>query len=150
MPTVERLLAEGKTLMLVAVDGRAAGVVAAADMVRPTPACAIAELKALGIQPVMMTGDNHRTAEAVARQVGIGRVFAEVLLQDKAEGMRRLQAEGRFTAMVGDGVNDAPPRPGRRGHRHRGRHRRGDRDRRRGADEERPGRRAGGVFGCRR
>lgn len=107
-PVVERLLAEGKTLMLVAVDGRAAGVVAASDTIRPTAAQAIAELKALGVQPVMMTGDNRRTAEAVARQVGIERVFAEVLPQDKANGVKELQAEGEFVAMVGDGVNDAP------------------------------------------
>jgi Cu2+-exporting ATPase len=104
----ERLLAEGKTLMLVAVDGLASGVVAAADTIRPTSARAIAELRALGIESVMMTGDNRRTAEAVARQVGIERVFAEVLPQDKADGVKQLQAEGKFVAMVGDGVNDAP------------------------------------------
>jgi Cu2+-exporting ATPase len=104
----ERLLAEGKTLMLVAVDGQPAGVIAAADTVRPTAAQAIAGLKALGIETVMMTGDNRRTAEAVARQVGIARVFAEVLPQDKADGVRQLQAERKFVAMVGDGVNDAP------------------------------------------
>jgi P-type Cu2+ transporter len=107
-PTTEWLLGEGKTLMLVAVDGRAAGVVAAADTVRPNAAQAISELKALGIQPVMMTGDNRRTAEAVAHQLGIERVFAEVLPQDKANGVKQLQAEGKFVAMVGDGVNDAP------------------------------------------
>jgi len=108
--TAERLLADGKTLVLVAVDGRAAGVIAAADTVRPTAANAVAELKALGIEPVMMTGDSRRTAEAVAKQVGIERVFAEVLPEDKANGVRQLQAEGlrKFTAMVGDGVNDAP------------------------------------------
>jgi Cu2+-exporting ATPase len=106
--SAERLLAEGKTLIFVAVDGRPAGLIAAADTIRPTAASAIAELKALGIEPVMMTGDNRRTAEAVARQVGIERVFAEVLPQDKADGVRQLQQEGKFTAMVGDGVNDAP------------------------------------------
>ena len=104
----DRLLAEGKTLMLVAVDGQAKGVVAAADTIKPTAARAIAELKALGIEPVMMTGDNRRTAEAVARQVGIERVFAEVLPEDKAQGVKQLQQEGKFVAMVGDGVNDAP------------------------------------------
>jgi P-type Cu2+ transporter len=109
-PSADRLVAAGKTLVLVAIDGRPAGVIAAADRVRPTAARAIRELKALGIEPVMMTGDSRRTAEAVARQVGIERVFAEVLPEDKANGVKQLQAEGRrkFTAMVGDGVNDAP------------------------------------------
>jgi Cu2+-exporting ATPase len=107
-PQVDRLLSEGKTLVLVAIDGQAAGVLAAADSVRPSAATAIAELKALRIEPVMMTGDSRRTAEAVARQVGIERVFAEVLPEDKANGVRKLQSEGKFTAMVGDGVNDAP------------------------------------------
>ena len=106
--TADRLRSEGKTLMLVAVDGRAVGVVAAADTVRPNAARTVAELKARGIEAVMMTGDNRLTAEAVARQVGIERVFAEVLPEDKADGVTRLQAEGRFVAMVGDGVNDAP------------------------------------------
>ena len=107
-PTIDRLLAEGKTLVLVAVDGRAAGVLAAADTVRPNAARAIAELRALGIEPVMMTGDSRRTAGVVAKQVGIERVFAEVLPEDKANGVRQLQTESKFTAMVGDGVNDAP------------------------------------------
>ncbi|MBI3964679.1 MAG: copper-translocating P-type ATPase [Chloroflexi bacterium] len=106
--TIDRLVGEGKTLILIGVAGRLVGVIAAADTVRPNAARAIAELRSLGIEPVMMTGDNRRTAEAVARQVGIERVFAEVLPEDKADGVRRLQAEGRFTAMVGDGVNDAP------------------------------------------
>lgn len=106
--SAEQLLAEGKTLVFVAADGQPAGLIAAADTVRPTAARAIAELKALGITPVMMTGDNRRTAEAVAKQVGIERVFADVLPQDKADGVRQLQTEGSFTAMVGDGVNDAP------------------------------------------
>ncbi len=105
---VDRLLAEGKTLVLVAIDGKPAGVIAAADTVRANAARAIAELKELGVEPVMMTGDSRRTAEAVARQVGIDRVFAEVLPEDKADGVRQLQTEGKFTAMVGDGVNDAP------------------------------------------
>jgi P-type Cu2+ transporter len=106
--TVDRLLADGKTLVLVAIDGRVAGVLAAADTVRPTAASAIVQLKALGVEPVMMTGDSRRTAEAVAKQIGIERVFAEVLPEDKANGVRQLQSEGKFTAMVGDGVNDAP------------------------------------------
>jgi P-type Cu2+ transporter len=105
---VERLLGEGKTLMLVAVANTVAGVIAAADTVRPSAAQAIAELRELEIEPVMMTGDNRRTAEAVAAQLGITRVFAEVLPEDKANGVRQLQQEGLFVAMVGDGVNDAP------------------------------------------
>jgi P-type Cu2+ transporter len=108
----DRLIGEGKTVILVAVDGQPAGVIAAADIVRPNAAQAIADLKELGIEPVMMTGDTKRTAEAVAKQVGIERVFAEVLPEDKAVGVKQLQAEGpslrTFTAMVGDGVNDAP------------------------------------------
>jgi P-type Cu2+ transporter len=107
-PTMDRLLAEGKTLVLVAVDGRAAGMLAAADTIRPNAARAITELKQLGIESVMMSGDSRRTAEVVAKQVGIERVFAEVLPEDKANGVRQLQTEGKFTAMVGDGVNDAP------------------------------------------
>jgi Cu2+-exporting ATPase len=105
---VDRLIGEGKTVIAVAVDRRAAGVIAAADVVRPNAARAIADLKELGLEPVMMTGDTRRTAEAVAKQVGIERVFAEVLAEDKAAGVKQLQSEGKFTAMVGDGVNDAP------------------------------------------
>ena len=86
--------------VLVAVGGAPAGVVAVADIIRPSASRAIAQLRALGIESVMMTGDNQRTAEAVARQVGIDRVFAEVLPRDKAEGVKRLQAEGKFVAMV--------------------------------------------------
>jgi P-type Cu2+ transporter len=104
----EEFVTDGKTVILVAIDGQAAGAIAAADVVRPNAARAVAELKELGVEPVMMTGDNRRTAEAVAKQVGIERVFAEVLPEDKASGVRQLQTEGKFTAMVGDGVNDAP------------------------------------------
>ena len=107
-PSADKLIAEGKTLVLVAVDGRPAGVIAAADTVRPNAARAIAALNALGIETVMMSGDSRRTAQAVAQQVGIERVFAEVLPEDKADGVKQLQTEGKFTAMVGDGVNDAP------------------------------------------
>ncbi|MGD0765020.1 MAG: heavy metal translocating P-type ATPase [Dehalococcoidia bacterium] len=104
----ERLSAEGKTPMFVAVDGRPAGVVAVADTVKPGAAAAVARLKALGIEVAMITGDNRQTADAVARQVGVDRVLAEVLPQDKAEQVRLLQAEGKTVAMVGDGINDAP------------------------------------------
>jgi Cu2+-exporting ATPase len=102
------LQAEGKTAMLVAMNGQAVGLVAVADRVRATSRETIARLKALGIGVAMLTGDNRRTAEAVGRALGIERVFAEVLPSDKANYVKQLQDEGLFTAMVGDGVNDAP------------------------------------------
>jgi Cu2+-exporting ATPase len=104
----EALAAGGRTPMYVAVDGRLAGLVAVADTVKPSARAAVAQLGGLGSEVVMMTGDNRRTAEAVARELGIGRVLAEVLPQDKAEQVRRLQGEGKVVAMVGDGINDAP------------------------------------------
>jgi Cu+-exporting ATPase len=103
-----RLAQEGKTAILVALDGQPAGVVAVADTLKEDSAPAITELKRLGLEVVMITGDNRRTAEAIARQVGVDRVLAEVLPQDKALEIRRLQEEGRLVAMVGDGINDAP------------------------------------------
>jgi len=105
---VERLSADGKTPMLAAVDGHPAGVVAVADTLKDDSVPAIAALQELGIEVVMMTGDNRRTAAAIARQVGIGRVLAEVLPEHKATEVRRLQQEGRIVGMVGDGINDAP------------------------------------------
>jgi Cu+-exporting ATPase len=105
---VTRLQGEGKTAMLVAADGQALGVIAVADTVRPTSREAVAVLCAQGIDVAMLTGDNRRTAEAIAREVGIERVLAEVRPEDKAGEVRRLQAEGRVVAMVGDGINDAP------------------------------------------
>ncbi|WP_375738667.1 heavy metal translocating P-type ATPase [Pseudomonas boanensis] len=102
------LEADGKTAMLVGVDSRLLGVIAVADTVKPEAAEAVTALKATGIKVVLLSGDNRRTAEAVARQVGIERVIAEVLPDDKVVVIRQLQSEGQVVAMVGDGVNDAP------------------------------------------
>jgi P-type Cu+ transporter len=99
---------EGKTPMFLAIDGEAAGVIAVADTVKEDSISAIKELKKMGLEVVMITGDNVRTANAIAKKVGILRVFADVLPQDKAENIRRLQNEGKKIAMVGDGINDAP------------------------------------------
>ncbi|MFJ8164949.1 heavy metal translocating P-type ATPase [Streptomyces sp. NPDC096136] len=99
--------AAGSTAVLVAWDGEARGVLTVADAVKPTSAEAVARLRALGLTPVLLTGDNRAVAETVAREVGIDEVIAEVLPQDKVDVVRRLQAEGRTVAMVGDGVNDA-------------------------------------------
>ncbi len=105
---VDRLLNEGKTLMLIAIDGKAAGIVVVQDPIKPTAKRAIARMKELGLEVAMITGDNKQTAEAIAHDLGIERVFAEVLPQDKANYVKKLQDEHKFVAMVGDGVNDAP------------------------------------------
>ncbi|WP_086711709.1 heavy metal translocating P-type ATPase [Streptomyces antimycoticus] len=107
-PVADDLSAQGKTPVLAAVDGAPAGVLAVADTVKDDSTAAIAALKRLGLDVVIITGDNARTAGAIARQVGVGRVLAEVLPEHKADEIRRLQGEGRTVGMVGDGINDAP------------------------------------------
>ena len=104
----ERLANGGKTPMYVAIDGKPAGLVAVADTVKPDSKAAIDALKALGIEVVMLTGDNERTGLAIGRQVGIERVLSEVLPEQKAHEVQKLQLEGKTVGMVGDGVNDAP------------------------------------------
>ncbi|MFP5318193.1 MAG: heavy metal translocating P-type ATPase [Acidimicrobiia bacterium] len=104
----ERLEGEGKTAIFVGWDGRVRGVLAVADTLKDDAAAAVAELRSMGIEVVMITGDNHRTASSIAAQVGIDRVLAEVLPSDKVNEVHRLQEEGRVVAMVGDGINDAP------------------------------------------
>jgi len=104
----DRLASEGKTPMYVSIDYQLAGIIAVADVVKESSAKAIKKLHQMGIEVVMITGDNRKTAEAIAKLVGIDRVLAEVLPQDKANEVRKLQFEGKKVAMVGDGINDAP------------------------------------------
>lgn len=105
---VDRLLSEGKTIMLLAVEGKIAGAAAATDPIKPTAKIAVDRMKELGLEVAMITGDNKKTAEAIGKQLGIDRVFAEVLPEDKAKYVKKLHGENKFVAMVGDGVNDAP------------------------------------------
>lgn len=105
---VEELAREGKTAMLVASDERCVGLIAVADTLKAGSMEAVRQLQNLGLEVIMMTGDNRRTAEAMAKQLGVGKVLAEVLPQDKSDAICKLRAEGRTVAMVGDGINDAP------------------------------------------
>lgn len=104
----EKLAAEGKTPLFFARDGVLLGIIALADRVKPTSRAAIEEMKRMGLEVVMLTGDNARTAQAIQKEVGADRVVAEVLPQDKETEIRRLQQQGKKVAMVGDGINDAP------------------------------------------
>ena len=106
--TSDLLASEGKTPMYIAIDNKIAGIIAVADTVKTNSKKAIDRLHRMGIEVAMITGDNKRTAEAIARQVGIDRILADVLPQDKANEVKKLQAEGKKVAMVGDGINDAP------------------------------------------
>jgi len=104
----DRLADDGKTPMYIAIDRKIAGIIAVADTVKENSAKAIEKLHEMGIEVGMITGDNARTADAIAKQVGIDRVLSEVLPEDKANEVKKLQAEGKKVAMVGDGINDAP------------------------------------------
>lgn len=103
-----KLAEEGKTPMYISINGVSAGIIAVADTVKDSSKKAIEALKKMGIEVVMITGDNKRTAQAIAKEVGIERVFSEVLPKDKANEVKKLQREGKKVAMVGDGINDAP------------------------------------------
>lgn len=105
---INEFLERGETIMILAVNGKAVAVIGAADPIKENARKAIEKLNELGIETAMITGDNTRTAEAVAKRLGIKRVFAEVMPEDKAKYVKKLQQEGKFVAMVGDGVNDAP------------------------------------------
>ncbi len=105
---IDRLLGEGKTLMIIAIDDRTAGIIAAADPIKASAKIAVLRMKEMGLEVAMITGDNKKTGEAVGKELGIDRVFAEVMPEDKSIYVKRLQSEGKFVAMVGDGVNDAP------------------------------------------
>lgn len=105
---IDRLLSEGKTIMILAIDNKIAGVAAASDPIKVNAQKAIEKMKELGLEVAMITGDNQKTAETIGKQLEIDRIFAEVLPEDKEKYVKKLQDEGKFVAMVGDGVNDAP------------------------------------------
>jgi P-type Cu2+ transporter len=113
---INEFLDRGETIMVLAVDGAVKAVIGAADPIKENAKEAVEKMKALGIEIAMITGDNKTTAEKVAKQIGIERVFSEVMPADKASYVKKLQSEGKFTAMVGDGVNDAPALAGRYWH----------------------------------
>jgi Cu+-exporting ATPase len=104
----DRLAGEGKTPMFVAVGGKPAGIIAVADGIKPSSREAVGKLHDMGLEVAMITGDNRRTADAIAAQAGVDHVLAEVLPQDKADEIKKLQGDGKKVAMVGDGINDAP------------------------------------------
>jgi Cu+-exporting ATPase len=106
--TAENLRADGQTVMFVAIEGRTAGVIGVADPIKGTTREAIEQLHEEGIRVIMLTGDSRTTAMAVATKLGIDEVIAEVLPEDKSSQIKKLQSEGRFVAMAGDGINDAP------------------------------------------
>lgn len=106
--TMESLESEGKTVMIIGIDNETAGLIAVADTLKESSADAIKEIKSLGIETVMLTGDNEKTAKAVAKKVGIDQVISNVLPTDKASEIKKIQSQGRVVAMVGDGINDAP------------------------------------------
>ena len=108
LETSEELASKGKTPMFIAIDEKIAGIIAVADTVKETSKKAIETLQKMGLEVVMLTGDNLKTAKAIAKEVGVNRVIAEVLPQEKAEKIKTLQDEGKKVAMVGDGINDAP------------------------------------------
>jgi P-type Cu+ transporter len=108
LQTKDELEREGKTAMLAAIDGEYAGLIAVADTIKETSKEAVNRLKEMGLEVIMMTGDNRQTAEAIAKEAGIGKVIAEVLPEGKADEVKNLQGQGKKVAMVGDGINDAP------------------------------------------
>jgi Cu2+-exporting ATPase len=106
--SIQKLLDEGNTIMLLAVDNKIAGVVGVADPIKESSGVAVKKMQEMGIEVAMITGDNQKTADNIGKKLGITRIFAEVLPEDKANYVKKLQDEGKFVAMVGDGVNDAP------------------------------------------
>ncbi|HEY4526578.1 MAG TPA: HAD-IC family P-type ATPase, partial [Candidatus Paceibacterota bacterium] len=105
---IDRLLNTGNTIGIVAIDGQAAGAIGIADTVRPSAKNTIAKLKEMGLEVAMITGDHEQVAKAISTELGIDRYFAQVLPEEKAKYVKKLQDEGKFVAMVGDGINDAP------------------------------------------